>query len=345
MSHEQSVAASALSTNLHQDPEGNLAKFFIAVETAASKKCIKIFGPRGLLNVGIGIHTAKWNRQHPGQARPAAMVRPQLPPDANVAQREQHKRDMDEWYIYVEDTTILLESIIASLNKALFDATWDVDNGHTERSITWFLDYLHQRFGVVTEAALNKLKADIASPFSSEDDLESLCELLKGYFAQLALHGQPRSESDKLLNFVAATEHLLNVPYFYKKYCEDIERNVGNRTLNAAITYILSQKSNFKSTSGSVGWAGAVDSTAAAFERRVAEGVKLALAQRAAKGDTAKKPTKKWCFAHGPCSHRGDDCKFMLAYPAFFTKEFRAATKTCTIKGIESFPTRVETPP
>jgi hypothetical protein len=91
--------------------------------------------------------------------------------------------------------------IIAALGKTLHDDTWDAENGHVDRTVTYFLDYVYGRFGVTTADTFDRIKACIATLLGSEDDFESFCALLKGYFARLVQLGQPRSEYDKLDNF------------------------------------------------------------------------------------------------------------------------------------------------
>jgi hypothetical protein len=122
-----------------------------------------------------------------------------------------------------------------------------------------------------------------------------------------------------------------------------VQRDVNARTVDAAIDYIISQRANF-STSRSAGWTCMVTGGSADFERRVAEAVESGLAAAKLGGNRKNaKASTGWCFCHGP-KHRGVDCEFMKRHADFFTAEFFAATKPCTIKGVESFPARVNLP-
>lgn len=321
----------------------NIGEFFLAVETTASQLAVTIYGPGGLLTQGIGYTTAKWNRMHPDEPRPDAMARPVLPDGPTALQREIYKDQKADWIIECADQYKLWTAIVSSLSPTLRKDTWDAERGHAGRTTTWFLDYLQDRFGVTTAATLQRLKSEIASPFTSEDDFESRCAALRGHLATLALLGQPRSETDKLDGFHSATSSLTNVTHFYTKYCEDVERNVNARTLDAAITYVISQKANF-STSRTAGWAGSAVTRDDDFERRVeARALELrALDLTAHRSKRIKDKTamKGWCFCHGP-GHSGAVCEFMRRNADFFTPEFLEATKTCTIKGVQSFPARV----
>jgi hypothetical protein len=204
---------------------------------------------------------------------------------------------------------------------------------------------------------LLKLKSLIAEVWTSEIDLESKVELYKGYLARLHLLGQGRSETDKLETFKAVTSTLLNVVYFLRKYNEDVQRDINQRTLVATLDYIVSQIPNF--TSQSAGWAGgAVSNNEVEIERRVAAGIKKGIAEyrkqaiaagellpsNGAGGPVAHSVAPAgpgWCFKHGP-GHHGRKCKYMLARPAVFTADFLGATHQCTIRGVKSFPDWVE---
>jgi hypothetical protein len=322
--------------NLKTDAEGQYGDWSIKCEGLAASMGVKVFGEHGMLNVGIGMTTAAWNRDHPGEPRPAPMVKPVLAGGAGVAEREAHKAAIEEWNIYVDALKDLKESIIADLSPALKKATWHVATGHRNMSITDFLDFLHVRFGVASDVNLKKTKKLIAIPWTSEADLEAQCELYKGHHAKLDALNQPRCQSDKLEVFETVTATLTNVVYYLRKYYEDTH-DINARTLEGAMTYILDQERAGLFTSQSQNWAGgatAADVTTtseAAIQRRIDAAVKLALQKQ--KGERVP----SWCFKHG-VGHPGTTCKFMLASPHFFTKEFLNATHECTIKGLKSFP-------
>jgi hypothetical protein len=345
--------------NLRTDPEGQYADWNIKFADKASTKCVKIYGEGGLLNVGIGMTTVAWVAEQGAVPRPAAMVKPILvganPVAPTVLERDLHKSALEEFHDYTEGTIDLKKELLKDLSPALLTATKDVATGHRNRSITWLLDFLHVRYGAMSEINLKKIKALLAAIWTSEQNLEAHCELYKNYHAKLVLLGQPRSESDKFELFDLITATLPNVTYYLKMYYED-NLNINARTLTAAMAFLVSQEPNF--TTKSAGWVGGVAASDAEFERRVANGIKEGIAKHAkrvaaaagggapggapaapAAGHHAEAPS--WCFKHGP-GHGGRKCKYMLARPAFFTKEFLEATHQCNIRGTKSYPEWVE---
>ncbi len=202
---------------MKSDAAGEYSRWLIKIEDMCGSKCTKVYGADGLLTVGIGYTTAKWNRLNPNVPRPPPMLKPVLLPGAGVPEREAFKLQTAEWEFYVDGTSAARATVIADLSPALKTATWHVDTGHRTRTITWFLDYLDGRFGVVSEATLISLKKLISTVWTSEIDLEAKCELYKGYLERLTLLGQGRSETDKLETLKEVTATLLNVVYFMRK--------------------------------------------------------------------------------------------------------------------------------
>jgi hypothetical protein len=335
--------ADSFEINLKTDAEGQYADWVIKIEDSASSLCVKVLGEGGLLNVGIGMTTVAWQRENPGVERPAARVKPVLlQAQPTVAEREANKILLDEWHLIVEATTELKKEIVGDLSPALKKATWDVATGHRNVTITNFLDFMHTRFGAVSDSNLKKIKKLISTVWLSELNLETQFEVYKSYHAKLVLLGQPRCESDKLEVFEIVTASLPNVVYYLKKYYEDHAMEVNARNLNDALAFILSQQLAGLFTAGAqaIGWVGgssAANDQESAILQRIAAAVKEALRNQKLSTETR---VPAWCFKHGP-GHSGVHCKYMLARPQFFSADYLKATHECTIRGVKSYPAQV----
>ena len=120
------------------DPPNKYLGFKIHFATLCSNECEDIF-ENGLWGQGVGICSREWDLLHPGEPRPAKMVKPVLPADASVAVREQHKVNLEEHRLYVVAMKRVLAYLIASLSTALFQITWDPLKGHFGLDVTHFL--------------------------------------------------------------------------------------------------------------------------------------------------------------------------------------------------------------
>lgn len=325
--------------NLKTDPEGQFAEWEIDIAERASRICVKVYGEGGLLNVGIGMTTAAWVLENGDAPRPPGLTtKPTLGASPTVAERDIYKIALEEFYLYTDGTGALKEAILDDFGPALRAATKDAATGHRNRSITFLLDFVHQKYGAVSEINLKKLKALLSTPWSTETDLEAQFEIYKGHHAKLAHLGQPRSQSDRIELFEVVTATLPNVVYYLRRYFEST-LNINERTLAGAMTFICAQQVNF--TSKTAGWAGAVTHSDADIERRIAAGIKEGIAKAMLHTESAAKPSaKKWCFKHGP-GHGGETCRAMLSRPDIFTADFLKATREGTVKGVKSFPAQV----
>jgi hypothetical protein len=369
-----STSTSAISTLAGANPNLNYPQFRMDVLAYGIEQA-KDLAPQGAF--GLLASQEEWAAYNSVAATPASRGVDAVP--AHVLDRPDYPFVSEE--DLVEDSTPLdlltfksarannkvWTAVEADIKSNLLAALGpDIQRGITTDRITGLslvpcrviMERLHAQYGVIDHNDVKAAKLACSAVLSDPHKFDAHIRQLQNTLGLLVSCGNPASNFDAIDYLRTSLDSHEGLKESLNQYFIATPA-LADQTLDAAVTYLNSQRPNWLRPSAGLSHASAysnsaqlpstallaapIPPTATALELRMD-----ALAAAVSALTTPKKTApntvsnrKLYCFRHGTGGHTGLDCKEMRTYnPQLYTLEMRKARSPCTLSNPAGQPTQ-----
>lgn len=268
------------------------------------------------------------------------------------------KKKSDDYRITYEHLRLFKAAIISSIDPHDLLILSDPLLGLLNVSLRQIWQHVTDLYGTLTAADFTSLRQQLVQPMSPSTTVQAHIGIHRHIHQQFEASNQTISNVDKCYYLKYSVQTHPDVKIALDSYFV-VNPAVAQQTFVSMSTHLIAQQANFAPTAAAMGYTANATAelvpnnldqlcASPAFAALILKTVQAALPSGR---DRARRPRtsttlpasaaltspsdrpRAYCHSHGYDTHRGTDCRYMLAHPELFTKQHRTATNHTALPG------------